>query len=86
MNYFDYIALNKLEDKASTFFRYLIDIKEYTIEQAMEEARIMKLTITYKSLATTIPVIKTKKGTLEELLKEVLKINKNYKVLKVEIN
>lgn len=40
MNYFDYIALNKLEDKASTFFRYLLDIKEYTVEQAMEETKI----------------------------------------------
>lgn len=40
INYFDYIALNKLEDKASTFFRYLIDIKEYTVEQAIQETNI----------------------------------------------
>lgn len=38
MNYFDYIAFNKIEDTKNNFIKYLVDILDYTKEEAEKEA------------------------------------------------
>lgn len=40
MNYFDYLSLTRQEDTRDTFEKYLVDVLDYTEEQAKKESEI----------------------------------------------